>query len=142
MRNKMAGSGFIIYRKFDDGIKFLGLVGPDFHRIRCHGTYDIPKGTIDLGETPYQTAVREAKEEAGYDIHESNVFSKYWTNGYLTIWAAKVDSDPVILPNPNNGITEHEGYKWMHPEDLILNCYDYLRPGIKWAIKEIPNFEY
>ena len=62
----VAGSGFVLFRYFPDGIRFLGLVGPEYHRNRCNGVYDIPKGVIDSGETAYQAAVREAMEEAGY----------------------------------------------------------------------------
>tara|TARA_R110001592_G_scaffold188358_3_gene433510 strand:+ start:14617 stop:15030 length:414 start_codon:yes stop_codon:yes gene_type:complete len=129
----MSGAGFIIYRRFDDGIKFLGLIGPLFHRNRCHGTFDIPKGTIDPGETPLQTAIREAKEEAGYDITEDKIKSGPWTSRFLTVWLAEVSSDPVITPNPCNGIIEHDGYSWIAIDDLLINCYNYLRPSIKWA---------
>ncbi len=133
----MAGSGFVVFRRFSDGIKFLGLVGPDFHRERCKGTYDIPKGTIDLGETPYQTAVRECSEEAGYNIANNNVHAGPYKDGLLTIWLAEVYTDPVLIANPENGIIEHEGFKWLDPELLLTDCYDYLRPSISWAMEKI-----
>ena len=135
----MAGSGFIIYRKFPDGIKFLGLLGPDFHRDRCNGDYDIPKGTIDLGETPYQTAVREAEEEAGYKITSNMITAGPWKSGLLTIWLAEVYTDPVLIPNPHTGIVEHEGWEWIDPNKIKDVCYDYLRPCLIWAAKEINN---
>ena len=133
----MAGSGFIIYRRFPDGVKFLGLIGPDFHRIRCNGDFDIPKGTIDFGETAYQTAIREVEEEAGYKIMPNAITAGPWKGGLLTIWMAEVCTDPVLTPNPHNGIVEHEGWEWIDPERFIGVCYNYLRPCIKWAIGEI-----
>ena len=133
----MAGSGFVIYRRFADGIKFLGLLGPDFQRDRCNGDYDIPKGTIDLGETPYQTADREAEEEAGYRITPNMVMGGPWKSGLLTIWMAEVYTDPVLIPNPHTGIVEHEGWQWMDPHDIQATCYDYLKPCLKWAAEEI-----
>ena len=133
----MAGSGFIIYRRFSDGIKFLGLLGPDFHRVRCNGDFDIPKGTIDFGETPYQTAIREAEEEAGYKITPNVITAGPWRGGLLTIWMAEVYTDPVLIPNPHTGIIEHEGWEWIDPERFIGVCYNYLQPCVKWAIGEI-----
>ena len=135
----MAGSGFVIFKRFDDGIKLLGLIGPEFHRERTNGTYDIPKGTIDLGESPYQTAVRECYEEAGYNITNNNVHAGPYKDGLFTIWLAEVYTDPVIGVNPENGIVEHEGYEWLKPEDLLNGCYNYLIPTIKWACAEIAN---
>jgi len=135
----MAGSGFVLFRFFPDGIKFLGLIGPEFHRNRCSGIYDIPKGVIDAGETPYQTAIREAQEEAGYKITPNSVIGGPFKDNYLTIWLAQVYDDPIITPNPHTGIVEHEGYEWLRPQDLLGDCYDYLRPTVEWASKEILN---
>ena len=133
----MAGSGFVLFRFFPDGIRFLGLIGPDFHRNRCNGTFDIPKGVIDQGETAYQTALREAGEEAGYKITPNSVIAGPFKDRYLTIWLAQVYDDPIITPNPNTDIVEHEGFEWLRPEDLLRDCYDYLVPTIQWACKEI-----
>ena len=35
---------------------------------QAHNKWEFPGGKIDFGEYPEQTAVREAKEESGYDI--------------------------------------------------------------------------
>lgn len=135
----MAGSGFVLFRFFPDGIRFLGLIGPEFHRNRCNGMYDIPKGVIDAGETAYQTALREAQEEAGYKLTDNAVIAGPFKDGLLTIWLAQVYDEPSITPNPHTGIVEHEGYEWLRPEDLLGNCYNYLIPTIEWACKEISN---
>ena len=135
----MAGAGFVVFRIFPEGVKFLGLVGPLFHRNRCHGTYDVPKGTVDLGETPFQTAVREAEEEAGYKIAGNNIVSGPYKDGLLTIWLAQVYDDPIIAANPHSGIIEHEGYDWLDPQELLGDCYNYLRPALQWACGEIKN---
>ena len=138
----MAGAGFVLFRFFPDGIRFLGLVGPLFHRNRCHGTYDIPKGIIDEGETAYQAAIREAKEEAGYHITSNSVISGPFKDQYLTIWLAQVYDDPIITANPQTEIIEHEGFEWLRPEDLLGDCYNYLRPTIEWACGQVSSGEY
>ena len=135
----MAGAGFIVFRLFPDGIKFLGLIGPEFHRNRCNGTFDVPKGVIDFGETAMQTAVREAYEESGYVVTPNNILAGPFKDGMLTIWLAQVYDDPIIVPNPQSGIIEHEGYSWLSPEELLSNCYNYLRPSVEWACGEIKN---
>ena len=133
----MAGAGFVLFRYFPDGIKFLGLVGPEFQRIRTNGTYDIPKGTVDFNESPYQAAVREAEEEAGYKITDNTVIKGPFREGLLIIWLAQVYDDPVIVANPHSGIVEHEGFKWLKPEELLDSCYNYLKPFVEWASEEL-----
>ena len=135
----MAGAGFVIVRNFNGTKLFLGLIGPDFHQKRCNGIYDIPKGVIDEGETRFAAAIREAKEEAGYDITQDMIIAGPYTDGMLTIWMAEVDHDPIIMPNPESGIVEHSGYKWLKPEELAANCYNYLWPCIEWGIDHIEN---
>ena len=83
--------------------------------------------------------MREAEEEAGYSITSNMVAAGPYTDGMLTIWMAQVYSDPIIVRNPHSGILEHQGYKWLRPEDLLGDCYNYLRPCIEWAIKELQN---
>jgi len=129
----MSGAGFVLYRIFPDGIKFLGLVGPDFQQARCKGKYDIPKGVIDKGESSFETAIREAEEEAGYKITGNVIHGGPFKDGVLSIWLAQVFKDPIINPNPETGIIEHSGYEWLSPGDLLNNCYNYLVPSVTWA---------
>jgi len=54
-------AGGIVYRVSGGVAKFL-LVGPKKERP---GHWVLPKGHIETGETPEQTAVREVREETG-----------------------------------------------------------------------------
>ena len=51
-------AGIIIFRKEKNKIKFLLLEKPS-------GLFEFPKGLIEKNEDPKNTALREAKEEAG-----------------------------------------------------------------------------
>ena len=133
----VAGAGFIIFRRFDKEIKVLGLIGPEFHRQRCNGIFDVPKGTIDPGESAFAAAWREAKEETGYEIELKNILAGPFFNSMLTMWLAEVDHDPVLGVNPNNGIIEHDGFEWLGVDELKKNCYDYLVPTVEWAAQNI-----
>jgi ADP-ribose pyrophosphatase YjhB (NUDIX family) len=35
---------------------------------KAHGQWNLPAGKVDVGETIEQAAIREAKEECGYDV--------------------------------------------------------------------------
>ena len=45
------------------------ILNPDRELLLCHVTgqnhWDLPKGGIDVGETPMQAALRETREESG-----------------------------------------------------------------------------
>ena len=129
---EISAAGFIIFRKLESNkIVYLGLIAlPEFQN-KNNGIYDIPKGRIDLGEMPLETAVREAKEEAGIDI--THLDSGPFTYDRMTLWLAESYQKPFIGINPITGIKEHLGYEWITGEKLENHCLDYLRPGVIWA---------
>ena len=52
-------AGLLLFRRGADGLEvLLGHPGGPFWRQRQAGAWTIPKGGIDPGETPLQTAVR------------------------------------------------------------------------------------
>ena len=61
MQEAMSAGG-VVYRQ-EDGRLLIALCG----RIRS-GTWNLPKGTPDVGENVEETALREVKEETGLDV--------------------------------------------------------------------------
>ncbi|NUM37440.1 MAG: NUDIX hydrolase [Candidatus Brocadiae bacterium] len=51
---------------------------------QAHNKWEFPGGKIDFGETPEQTAVREAKEESGYDIEIVSLLPKLLSSKWVT----------------------------------------------------------
>ena len=128
-----AGAGFVVCRKFKDGIRYLGLKGPKHLRESRLGIWDIPKGQKDPGESDWECAQRETIEEAGIFIIESDCIAGPFSISSLVVYLVKTEFDPIITPNPVTGIMEHDGWAWLSGEELEKNCYQWLKPFVGWA---------
>ena len=131
------GSGVIIARRFEDGIKFLGLVSSQEQQAKNRGVYDIPKGVTEKNEDPWMCASRECYEEAGILVREKDIVAGPKLGPYLHIWVCMTNQDPLLLPNPESGILEHDSAVWLEPENLFRDCYNYLRPFVAWAAQSV-----
>lgn len=124
------GAGIVVVRKFDHEYKVLGL--------RLFGRYDLPKGKMEPGEDAITTAIRETKEEACISDLQFNWGMDTYQTGPITIFIAETLQDPKIIKNPESGIFEHHGTKWLTWEEAESSLYVYLRGAIPWA-KSIVN---
>ena len=105
-----------------------------------NGNWAFPGGGMDLGESMPQAAVREAKEETGYDVEitglvgiytDPNHLIEYTSNGevrqeFSVVFTAR----PVGgEPRPNAEATEIE---WFTPDQLAeLQIHDTMRKRIR-----------
>lgn len=117
---KQVVAGFVIFRRTDDGVKYLLL-------YRRGQYWNFPKGHFELGETSLDTALRETKEETGIGkedlrlIQDFRAYEKfYFDRGNERIF------DTVILylaeaRNPHVIISprEHSGYGWFLYHDAL-----------------------
>ena len=92
--------------------------------------WDLPGGKINYGESPYDTLIREVKEEINLSIKIRKIFGLFW-------FFRKKDKDQVICTtflcttnnyeidltkNPTNeNITE---YRWVTKEEFFSNDYE------------------
>ncbi len=62
-------SGILVYKYVDQEIHFLLLhPGGPFWKSKDIGAWTIPKGEIENGDHPFQTALKEFEEETGSSI--------------------------------------------------------------------------
>lgn len=124
-------AGIIIVKKINNKWKVLAL--------RYYKKYDITKGTIEHGETEFQAALRETKEES--NITNLNFQWGYQSYSYrnITLYVASTRQKGKIIKNPETGIYEHHELKWVTWDHMLRKVYKYLIPGIKWAQNIVEN---
>lgn len=84
--------------------------------------WGIPGGKVDKEETPLQAAIREVKEETGYDISEQaienlgRVYIEYNEKDHFIyhMFRTQLQKDPEAVKINFN---EHKGFTWVTPSD-------------------------
>lgn len=105
-------AGIIIYRKTDEGLKFLLL----YHG---NGYWNFPKGKIENEEKSLQAAFREVKEETGilkkdlklvedFKIDEKYIFKRGKEKVFKVVifYLAETEKSNIKISS------EHSGYGW------------------------------
>lgn len=135
---KKHAAGFLIGKLVSGNkIKFLGLVADEATRKARSGIYDIPKGKFNKDESDIDCAIRECFEESGILFSKDDVIGKPSIKNGLVIYSALTEDNPEINPNPESGIVEHEGFKWLDEKTILDLCLGYLRDSIFESIDNI-----
>jgi predicted NUDIX family NTP pyrophosphohydrolase len=130
---KLQSAGVLLYRKRGDSIEvFIAHHGGPYHAKKDDGDWSIPKGLLDPGESAFDAAFREFKEEIGQDIpHEGIELTPIHRTDGKTIfaWAVEGEADPDKVQSntaeiewpPRSGktivIPEVDKAEWFSPED-------------------------
>jgi len=127
-------AGVVIVRKEEGIWKYLFL--------RAYRNWDFPRGVVESGEDPLETAIREVKEEAGIEelaFRWGAVFREtapYIGTGekiaryYL---AETTEARVVFSINPEIGMPEHHEYRWLTYDETKILAPHRLIPIIEWA---------
>jgi len=125
-------SGAVVFRREDELIHFLLL--------RAFSHWDFPKGMVEPGEAPIDTAVREIEEETtlddlrfewGAEFIETGPYSRGKIARY---YLARTERENVSLPiNPEIGRAEHVEFRWVNRQRALQLTSPRVRPVIEWA---------
>ncbi|MDO8504770.1 MAG: NUDIX domain-containing protein [Candidatus Liptonbacteria bacterium] len=117
---KQVVAGFVIFRRTEDGVKYLLL-------YRRGQYWNFPKGHFELGEASLDTALRETKEETGIGKEDLRIISDFrayekfsFDRGNerifdtVILYLAETKKVQVtIVPR------EHSGYAWFLYHDAL-----------------------
>lgn len=128
----VCSAGIVPARRDGGGWKLLIL--------RAYTDWDFPKGNIETGETPLETALREAREETGI-ADFSLEFGSTWcdTPPYsrskiARYYLAVTRQEEIILPvSPELGRPEHQEWRWVDFSGAGRLIRPRLVPVLAWA---------
>ncbi len=130
-------AGIVVVRREDERWIFLLL--------RAYRNWDFPKGEVEPGESPLETAVRETREETGITDLEftwGHTFKETvpYNRGTKTAryyLAATTQTEVVFAVNPAIGAPEHHEYRWLSAEALERLVPARLKPIAAWAVEAV-----
>lgn len=107
---------------FNDNGQILLTKRNNPQSVEVHGKWQLPGGSVELGEHPKDAAIREVQEETNLTINiESDrpfVFSHTFTNGVhvvLLVYKAKYVSGQLDI---SNDLEETLDAKWFEPQEI------------------------
>ncbi|XP_020904804.1 bis(5'-nucleosyl)-tetraphosphatase [asymmetrical] [Exaiptasia diaphana] len=135
---ELRAAGLVIYRY----LKAKGL--PEYLLLQTsYGKHHWtpPKGHVDPGESDYETALRETKEEAGFGEDDLNMTSVKKTLHYevrgrpktVIYWLAELKDYKKSVKLSD----EHQDYKWLTFESACNFIHDNMRDALKDIDKEL-----
>lgn len=130
-------AGIVVVRKAGEGWLLLLL--------RAYQNWDFPKGTMEEGESPIETAIRETEEETGLTNLEfswGEIFmetSPYGTPPKIArYYLAKTDRTEIVLPvSEELGRPEHDEWRWVNFIEAENLLPPRLQPVLSWAEKKL-----
>jgi 8-oxo-dGTP diphosphatase len=107
-------AGGVVTRETPAGREVLVI-----HRTR-HRDWSLPKGKLKRGETPAEAALREVREETGYQVELAGKIGeiRYEVRGapkVVEFWNMRALGSPGEIADPS----EVEGAVWMPPDEAL-----------------------
>jgi bis(5'-nucleosidyl)-tetraphosphatase len=112
--------------------------------LRVFRHWDFPKGLMEAGETPKQTALREVQEESsitgltfpwGEVYMDTGPYSRGKVARYYL--ACTTQQEVELLPSPDNGRPEHSEYRWLSFAQARRLAAPRVAAVLEWAETQI-----
>lgn len=140
MRMKRLSAGVVVVRHFDHAQRVLLL--------RCFAYWDFPKGEVEPGEDPLQTACREVTEETGLaelDFRWGEDYTEtppYARGKVARYYLAECQKGNVTLPvSPELGAPEHHEFRWVSPDEARALLNERVCSVLEWAVDRINQIQ-
>jgi 8-oxo-dGTP pyrophosphatase MutT (NUDIX family) len=118
----------------DTGSEWLTLM------LRSYRNWDFPKGMLESGESPLQTARREVGEETGiielnFDWGDRYTDTGPYNQGKVArYFLARTSEENVVMGiSPELGRPEHHEYRWMDFDHAFDIGSPRVREVVQWA---------
>jgi bis(5'-nucleosidyl)-tetraphosphatase len=129
-------AGVVIFRRVDEDWRVLLL--------RAYNYWDCPKGLVEPGEDPLQTARREVREETGIDDLEFRwgeqfvETAPYSRNKIARYYVAATRADDVKLPvSAELGRPEHHEFRWLNFDEARRLAVPRVAAVLDWAGRQV-----
>lgn len=114
--------------------------------LRAYRYWDFPKGRVEAGETPFEAARREAREEAGLeDLDfrwglESYRTEPYGRNKVAEYYLAETRTEEIVLGvNPELGRPEHHEGRWLTAAEARPLVNQRILGVLRWALARLQD---
>lgn len=125
-------SGVVVVRREEQSLLYLLL--------KAYQYWDFPKGQVEPGETPFQAAIREVREETTLtwlDFHWGEIFFEtppYRGGKVARYYIAQTGISEIELPvNPELGRPEHQDFAWVRFRQACTMVSPRVRQVLDWA---------
>ncbi len=117
----------------------------EFLLLRSYNYWDFPKGLQEKDEDSWTAALRELREDTGFDGarakwgQESYDTAPYSNSKVARYFLAEVpaDQEVVFLPNPLTGIFEHHEHRWLPYAEARALLGPRVQQVIDWAQEKL-----
>lgn len=86
----------------------------------ARGSWCFPGGFMEIGETPQQAAIRECKEESGFDVEITNLVDVYYYEDYRGSGVLILYQGKVVGGQPRAG-QDADAVSFFGPDELPEN---------------------